>query len=358
MFAVVLAFVLPKFLRHDMNPAIARAKSEFLVVSNKQGDELWRKHIGTGYDLSEGPRWITSHQEEAVTTYDVDGDGSNEVLAIFGWMSHLLNLPIQRGVLCYNADGTERWRYEVHRNVVIGGVPYSDDYRAHLMVVGTFTPEKKPQIVLAASHNPWFPNIILSLDAKAGTLLGEYWHPGVVPCFGRKDLDGDGVEELLFAGQNNRFGRACLLVLDPRNIHGGAPVPKGSVPENIKGGTEKYYVIFPPSDLEQKWVDITNQAIEMTIRADGLIEVVIMEVLQDYRPEMYYYLDSTMTCVRVRGSDHFTAAHKMYEKEGRITRPLNDAFYEDLRRSVLYWNGEKFVTTPTPVKRRNVLAGK
>ncbi len=360
-FAVIVAamvFLIPRLTRHDTNPSYARGKEEFLVVYSKQGDELWRKHIAAGYDLSSGPRWITSHQEQALTTFDVDGDGRNEVLAIFGWMSHSTEVPLQNAIVCFNPDGTERWRYEVHRHIVIGGVSYADDYRVYSMVVGDFERNGNPTVVISVSQNPWFPNILIRLNAKDGSFAGEYWHPGVVPYFERKDLDGDGIEELLFAGQNNRLGRACLVVLDPRKIRGYAPTPKEFIPQNVAQGTEKYYLIFPPTDLDQQWLDVTNQATDLTVRADGLFEVVVLELLQDYRPEVYCYLDSTMTCVRVRGSDHFTAAHRKLEKEGKLKRPLNDAFYEGLRHQVMYWNGDRFVTTPTMVRNHNAIAGK
>jgi hypothetical protein len=356
--AVSLAFVVPQLIRHDTNPAYARAKNEFLIVSNKEGEELWRKHIGADFDASSGPRRITSHQEEATTTYDVDADGRNEVLAVFGWTSHYTQIPLHAAAICFNPDGTQRWRYDVHRTMVIGGVSYADDYRIYLMAVGDFDRDGRPEVILCASHNPWFPNVIIKLDARDGSFISEYWHPGVVNNFAHRDIDGDGVEELLFAGQNNRLGRACLLVLDPRRMQGYAPTPKEFIPQNVPNGSEKFYLLFPPTDLEPGWLDVTNRATELNIRADGLIEVVVLELVKDYQPEVYFYMDSTLTCVRVRGSDHFTAAHKLWEKEGKVSRELNDAFYENLQHRVLYWEGRRFVNKPTRVMKLEAIVKK
>ena len=356
---IVMILLIPRLTHYDRNPSFARARDEFLVVYNKKGDELWRRHIGSGYDAKMAPLWIESYPDHALTTCDVDGDGRNEVLAVFGWVgARWSNSPLLKDVLCFNADGTERWKYEVHRTMVIGGVQYADDYRVSEIMVGDYDRDKHPEVFISASHNPWFPNVIIRLDARDGSFLSEYWHPGGLQFSAQKDLDGDGVDDLLFGGQNNRLGRACVVVFDPRRVEGGAPAPKEYIPQNVSSGSEKYYLIFPPTDLEKGWVDVSNQVSNMTIRSDGLLEVVVWEKLQEFSPEVFYYFDSTMTCVRVRGSDHFTAAHTKLEKEGKLTKTLSEAFYEDLRKSVLYWDGERFVNYPTKVKQSNGIAKK
>jgi hypothetical protein len=318
-------------------------KDEFMVVYNMNGDEVWRKHISWGYDAKgvEGP--VSSYPERALTVYDVDGDGTREVLAVFGWRNlRDPNAPSPNTLLCLNADGSERWRYEVHRNVVIGGEAYSDDYRIYQMIVGDFERGGSPSVIIWASQDPWFPNVIIRLNARDGSYVSEYWHPGTIPHLVQKDLNGDGVSELIMAGQNNRYGRACVLVLDPRRIIGYSPAPAKFIPPGMPKGQELFYVIFPPSDLKDRWVDITNQVAKLENREGGLIEAAVMEPVYDFNAEMYYYLDSTMACVAVRGSDHFTAVHKRYESQGRFKTALNEAYFENLRSNVLYWNGSEF----------------
>ncbi len=353
-----LILLLPKIYTVDSNPAYARAKDEFLITYNKAGDELWRKHIGDEYDVKKGPRWITARPEEALTTVDVDGDGRNEVLTVFGWMAPPVKSAASNSVICFNADGSERWKYEVHRQIVIAGVQYTDDYRVHQVMVGDFDKDNRPDIIISASHNPWFPNVIVRLNPIDGSYVSEYWHPGVVSYFLHKDLDGDGVEELIFAGQNNRLGRACMFVLDPRKITGCAPVPREYVPQGIPNGQELYYVVFPQTDLIKGWVDVTNQVIKSDLRADGSIEIVVLEQIKEYKPEIYYYFDREMRCIRVRGSDHFTAAYTLYKDQGKIKGELTDEYFENLRRNVMYWNGLAFVHEPVKVKHDKEVATK
>ncbi|MEK7251489.1 MAG: hypothetical protein AAB209_13820, partial [Bacteroidota bacterium] len=82
-----LALLAPtKTLFRDSNPAYARAKEEFLVAYSKEGDVLWKKHIGPGYDWEKlSADTVTPRKpDEYLTTIDVDGDGRREVIAIFG----------------------------------------------------------------------------------------------------------------------------------------------------------------------------------------------------------------------------------------------------------------------------------
>ena len=350
--ALALALLVPRMGNGPGTPSYARSTEEFLVTYNDEGDELWRKHIGEGYDGKRMPDWLARYPDRAVTAVDVDGDGTKEILSIFGWISLKgKELPGKNTIRCYNADGSQRWQYDVHRQMTIGGVRYADEYTVNLMLVDDFDRDGRMDVILQATHNPWFPNVLIRLHADDGSFVGEYWHPGAVPYLAQQDLDGDGLQELLFAGQNNRFGRACLLVLDPRTIGGYAPSPPGQIPEGVSPGKERYYILFPSTELEPMWADITNHALDLTTRPNGTIEVVILEPLWDHRPTLYYYFDSSMRCVAVRGSDYFTGAYRQYQREGKIAKPLDDAFYDRLRSNVRYWNGTSFVVQPTAVAR-------
>ncbi len=357
-----LVLLIPRLWTGDSNPAYARPEKEFLVAYNKQGDELWRKYIFKGFSMESPPQWIAEHEGRGLIVRDIDRDGKNEVTGIFGWAYSPYmgaNNPFQNAVVCFEADGRERWRYDLHRNVTIGGVPYSDDY-AFYQIVYEGREDQAAEVVALASHRPWFPNVIVRLDARTGTLKSEYWHNGGLPYYTRKDLDGDGVEELLFGGQNNRLGHASLAVFDPRKIEGHGPAPAGFAPEGMSPGTEKYYLLFPGSDLKKYWADITNEISGVKIMEDGLIQVIVAEKvpfpvkMEGPAPEggtLYFYFDSSMRCVRVRASDAFSGLHGRYRDRGLVTSELNEEYFENLRRGIRYWDGEKFVGEPVMNKR-------
>lgn len=346
--ALVLAFITIRPTL-DKNPAIAQTKDGFLIINNQHGDELWRKYIGANFSFSAAPTFIMYHPERTISMLDVDGDGTNEVACIFGWTS--MQLPINNLLVCYNADGTERWKYEIHRTMTLGGVLYSDQYRFYHMEAGDFTHSGNIEIVAAAHHNSWNPNVLLRLDGKSGKLVSEFWHPGELREFGHKDLGHDGVEDLVYGGQNNRLQHACVTVFDPRTIVGSAPAPEEYYPKEFPAGTEKYYVIFPASDLKQFATDITNEVSGLQISNDRIIEVIVNEPLATYGGTLYYYFDSSLTCINVRPSDSFTAAHNQLERDGKLTTHLDSAYFDALRNGVMYWDGDKFVNRVTMNRR-------
>lgn len=364
-FATVVAalvLVIPRLWTSDRNPAYARPEKEFLVAYNKHGEELWRKYIFKNFVPESMPPWIAEHEDRGVLIRDVDRDGKNEVIGIFGWAYSPYmdpNNPYQNVVVCFEADGSERWRYELHRTVTIGGVRYSDDYGFYQIVHEGYA-DGNADVFTFASHRPWFPNVFVRLDARTGALKSEYWHNGMLPYYAQKDLDGDGIEELLLGGQNNRLMQASLAVFDPRRVEGHGPAPPGFAPEGVTAGTEKYYLLFPGSDLKKYWTDVTNEISGVKIMEDGLIQVVVTErvpypmKMEGWAPDagtLYFYFDSSMRCVRVRASDAFSGLHRRYRDRGLVTSELNDAYFENLRRGIRYWDGEKFVKEPVMNKR-------
>ncbi len=329
----------------DLNPSYARAKDEFLVVYNSRGEEVWRKHIGPEYVATSASGTAGQHPDWINSVADVDGDGKNEVVSIFGVNGYYT--PISNTLQVFNADGTERWKYSFHRQITFGTTPYADDYAFRLETVGDYLRNGSLQIIALAAQFPWIPNAIVMLNARDGTLVSEYWHPGTAARFDHKDIDRDGIDELFFSGKNSFYNRASLLVLDPRAMTGHSPVPEKDNPPGIGQGTEKYYVLFPASDLEKLWLE-SNFANDIQTRESGLIDVVVYEQIPgSMAGELHYYFDSTMTCVRVSGSNSFIDMHQRMEAAGKITGKIDDQYYASLQRGVLYWDGDKLVREPT-----------
>jgi hypothetical protein len=136
-----------KQIKND-NPAYARAKNEFLVVMNNDGQEIWRKHIGIGYDEKST---LGSDFDAYLATADIDGNGKNEVMGIFGFMSSYSSLS--NVVSCFNADGTQRWKSEFHRQLTFNKREIYDDYLFIRMVLGQFGDDRKLRIAAIARHH-------------------------------------------------------------------------------------------------------------------------------------------------------------------------------------------------------------
>jgi len=343
LFSLALLTLAPKDLFKDTNPAYARAKEEYLITYNKEGEVLWKKHIGIGYDID---KLNELKPDEYLTTVDVNGDGKREIIALFR-----IDSPMNRYLICYSADGTERWRYEFRRKMVFGTEAFSDIYDFKSMIVGDFDKDGKTEIIAVASSAGYYPTVILKVDASTGHLLSEYWSSGNINQVAHRDFDGDGVEELFFAGVNNGYDRAMLLVLDPRNFSGHTPAPATHTPHGIPEGTEKYYTLFPRGGLQKVADQKRNNSRALEFLTDSSFMVAVGELVDNkYYVELYHF-NRSMACWKVDWQDLAMALHLKLLAEGKLTRKPDSAYYEELRRGVQYWDGEKFVSGPTMNKR-------
>jgi hypothetical protein len=346
--ALVFATLLIRPMFKDTNPSYARAKDEFLVVYNKEGEELWRKHIGMGFDSQQLLRNLGFEAlDNSVTTADVDNNGTNEVIAVFGWLPQPPSGK-KNAVTCYSSDGSERWTYEFNRKITFGSEEFSNDYRLVTMTVGDFDKNGSVEIVAIAQHIPYYPCAVVRLDANKGILLNEYWHPGVIPRVFSADMDGDGIDELIFGGTSNGFNGSSLLVLDTRMMSGHAPSPPAYTPVGIEKGTEKYYILLPQSDLCKVGPGRRNGVYDLRLTTEHLLEVHTFEVQAEWNPPgLLYYFNTQMSCIRVDANDYFVQEHEKMKKEGKLIKVLDKQYFEELRQSVQYWDGEKFVNEPT-----------
>lgn len=330
----------------DKNPAYARAKEEFLVAYNKDGQELWRKHVGVNYDqdylLSMGLQ-----PESYLATLDVDDDGRNEVVAVYGH----LGSPEKRSVFCYDKDGKERWRYTFRRDMKFGSEVFLDDYSMSRILAGDFDNDGKVEVFALAWHGGYYPSAIIKINAADGAFLDEYWSPGCPMAIAAHDLDGDGITEILVAGQNNGYDKASLAVLDPRFLSGHSPAPPNYKPENVVPASEKYYILFPQSDIHTHVREKRSYVSNIKLQPDGTVLAGVADMHNGVSYSLMYYFSSSMRCVRVDAFDPFVKFHRKLEAEGKLKRPLNAQYFEDLRRGLEYWDGEKFVSEPVMNKR-------
>lgn len=351
---IVAAFVLlvPKLVTTDRNPAYVRAKDEFLIVLNKNGEELWKKYIGPGFDAGVLKVPVSS----LTTVVDVDGDEKREIILMPPHPESSSATTLFRSVVCFSADGDERWRFEFHPKVVFDKESFSDDYEFEAPIaLGDFDKDGQSEIVFAAHHNTWWPSVVGRLNAKDGTILSEYWHPGWIKVF-PEAIDNNAIEEILVAGYNNAFEKSALAVLDSRQAEGHAPATAEYTPESIHESTEMFYALLPNPDLYQS-ASPWPQGSGVSNDSNGLIEVRSGRILPGVKSgdwvgvAVYFYFDSLLNCVKVKAGDDFINYHSRLKKEGKLTKNLDARYFEELRHGVEYWDGEKFVMGPKMNKK-------
>lgn len=347
--AAAFWLMLPSQPIKDTNPEYARAKDEFLVVYNKIGQELWKKYIGVGYDIKDIPDPDINSIGNFLAMMDVNGDHKKEIIAIFGWG---YELPLHNTVLCLNSDGSELWKYEFNRQMKFGDESYPNEYRVTSMIVGDFEMDSKIEVIAVAQHLPYYPTAVFKLDAATGTLQNEYWHSGHISALSHQDIDSDGVEEIFFGGEHNGYNQASLLILDPRLIEGHAPAPPTYTPADLQVGKEKYFLLFPTTDVLVWGTRKRNFVSKIRFTKNNLTEVDILETnIGTTGFGFAYYFNDSLNCIKIGDRDDFEALHRKLESEGKLSNKINEQYYEEYRRGIRYWDGEKFVHTPTMNKR-------
>lgn len=343
--AALLVFLTPRTAVKDANPAYARAKEEFLVVYNANGDELWRKHIGPGYDMK--ALGVTAHGEmpdQYLKTLDVDGDGSREVITTSGVAGELDSNAAK--VLCFRANGSELWKFTQHGEMTFGDRVFDARHVTREFIAGTLGHSRRPNVWVLSVILWYYPVCLTQLSGKDGSITGRYWHSGVIMAFDHYDLDGDGPEEIFMGGQNNGYNLASLAVVDPDVVEGRSPAPPSHSPLGVPPGREKVYILLPRSDVGAFAVESSARVVGVSFPSPRHLMVTVNEDLGSHAVPMLFHFDSTMACTSVEGEAKFVEAHRKLEKERKLKRKLNAEYYEDLRRGVMYWNGREFLKIP------------
>lgn len=349
--AAALMLVVPKIVTIDASPAYLRAKDECLVALNKNGEELWRKLVVPGFDLKTSKTTLTNFS----VLEDVDGDGKKEAVLLSPHPEAPPESYQATSIRCFNADGNDRWIMAYHPVMTFDSVEFSGDYLIQPPLgVRDFDRNGKYSVVFVAHHATWWPAVVGMLDANNGKPIAEYWHPGWVKL-AIKDIDGDGREEILAVGYNNAFKKNVLAVLDPHKSAGHAPAATGFTPKDIEAAAEKFYILLPDPDLFGLSLRLPGENNSGIEESSGLVIRTTRYLTDGKRgdcvAEVFFEFDGHMNCVRVRGGDEFVALHHDLEKAGKLSRKIEEGYFEKMRRGVQYWDGGKFVKEPTMNKK-------
>ncbi len=342
------------------NPTFAEVKNNLLAVYGESGEELWTKpDIGMDdYNMSNS---FLAEPPRPFLIADVDGDGTNEVLTNFYNHKYLYN-GSSNTLVCYSGDGAERWRYTF--SLDLSGVE-NGRMKAINTVISDFAvisgdSTTKPKIFAAICDPSPYPSCIVEIDPIHKTELQHYWHVGQIEKLFATDVDGDGKQELLFAGVNNFENAAFVSALKPDHISGQTSVAfKGFMKEPRV--QELFYCLFPPTKLcllQEKYNSVNRiepQTLSDQPTADleggNMFRVDTREVSsQDMRDGqgIIYALNRQLKVVSVVPYSSFQKAYDEARRAGHTElKPLSTAYYEKLKQSVRYWDGEKFVSKPT-----------
>jgi len=355
---VLLVLIIGKLLYGpiDRNPTAADFVEETMLVKNKYGeilDEIWVGAPTVQYvkALDYPPWWVFS---------DIDHDGLNEVIWLQNRVEQTGNTSM---VFCKSVSkDTLLWRVPLKRMLQF---PYkldvkSDQFIPNNLAIGDFDADGKAEVFVQANHD-FFPSVVMKLNATDGRELGHYIHVGHLSSMKFADLDGDGVTEVLLCGLNNAFRLACLLVLDPRFVAGHSPLAGDYEIAEYQPGLERAYVLIPKTMVgeafryEAKFNNATRIVIE---NASQIFHLIVREEFPRQNPsysmdgvDLFYYFNFDLRTESIGTTDRYDLMAEKLFTEKRISRLPNYEYFEEFKRKIMYWDGEKWQNRPVKNKR-------
>ena len=352
--AMVLALLAVRPVK-DTNPSFASIKDYVLTVYNKEAEVLWRKGMLGIPDRSSEIQVMPNGEQRFLQMGDLDGDGINEILV--SGANRLGSFTLD-SLYCYEHDGSLRWKINSGPIISFGDTTIQQHSIAAIrdILVMKQTAASHPQLFILANELNFSPTKLAELDPKTGKELQAYYNRGGSGPVMSYDLDGDGKAEILLTGINDGFNRAYLSVLDPSDINGHAPVPPRYEPHNVPEAREKYYLLFPRTYFGMHYSNDPYNLPQNVWTTRRKVHFQISETLQEFpikdmNAQVVYSIDSMMRVQSVVAGNGFIKAQEYLLQKGALNKPLLPDYLNKLRDSVLYWDGERFVSSPTRNRR-------
>lgn len=251
----------------------------------------------TTYNLTGHTLWIKEFHTEINVKhiFDLNSDGINEIIIGTG------SIGQNPGYLyVYDSNGNLQFNIKTGNISVYGR---SEIYRIMDILIFDFDYDNNYEILVNSNNDPWYPNRLLILD-NAGSIIGDYWHPGTVETILIADYKNDGSYEIFCGGLNNDYEqgyyRPVFFILDPFNSFGQAPPYMG----NAEHGTELFYKTLDKSKIAPN---------SCSVRSIKQIRDEIEITLSDSR--FYYYNINDMELIRTGVGDSYRFRLEKIEQE-------------------------------------------
>jgi len=302
-----LLFVL---LRREMpgTPVAGRFEFRTLVVSDVAGHELWRHNFPE-------PFRADAYRGRGRTLWfgDIDGDGSTET--VFAYHPEAQG-EAGTSLICFGADGGERWRFTAGRPVSDQTENFDGIYEGTDFAVADFGPRLGRMAVITSHHVTGDPNQVALIDGH-GKVRGEYWHSGHLDSIAISQVDDDGVPEVLLAGVDGARQLATLVVLDAGRFWGASDGAGTRFQLRGLSRAREKAVLWFPRTCVNRLTELYNVARNVRPDGDGY-DVYVQEQPDDGGAAVIYTLARDLSVMRWKMTDRLLALHAALRRQGRI----------------------------------------
>jgi hypothetical protein len=359
MFAASAVFALFTFIWKpimDNNPSYFHYNrtESILEVYNKSDQKLWTIPASNLYGDNDN-----NEDNNSTIIADINGDGMNEVLTCLSLSSEKRE-PVPLKVFAF--DKRLLWKKEFIKPFHYLERQYYNPYFNASPILVFDADNDKQADIFVNTNNRRSPGIVVRLDHE-GSIIGEYWHFGAFGVFNVFDLDGDGKKELITAGLNDtgdtsqtEFGN--IVILDPAKIVGEKKSLNATGFQFPFSDAEIYSLKLPRSDVGIA-LNARNPVNQLQISANNMLHFgMYLENISDrsivspYALEFIFTFD--MRILEVKSTSHIIPFRLKLKEEGKVKGDIDNAYLENLKNSVEYWDGEKWSNQWTKIHHKNM----
>jgi hypothetical protein len=341
----------------DKNPVTVEFGGAEMRLKNQAGHVVDRVSVGENtVRQAQPPR----RRYRAYALHDLTNDGRNEVC----WAQRTYDNPDTPPFVACRAVGadTPLWTMDLTLEVSFPEKPavQADAFGPVGMIVDDLDADGHPELYLTAKHSPYFPSLLLQLDAVTGEETGRYVHPGhlyaepVALDLDQNESDeSGGVQEILVGGTSNAYEQAVFAVLDPRDLSGHGPVTDEYRVAGMDRATERAYLRFPRTKVGQAQRARLSRVRNIRHRAAG--GRIWVEVSDGVRKTqvgknasfLLVHLDYDLHPRSVGTSNGYDRLADSLAQEGDIDAVPDADDFNAYRERIRYWSGRRWVMTPT-----------
>ncbi len=282
---------------------------------------------------------------------DLDGDERNEILTTAKLVGYE-NSMVQHFRIFNEKKELIKDTMFVEQVPFSNGEPYSPYFSVSSMVVRPVSGGRK-EIFISGNSLGRSPTILFRLDYRAN-VIGEYWHFGNMATLQLRDVDGDGKDELLVGGQNDDLQTPlknfpCLVVLNPDKITGKKRSTVSPFFKLDASDAEVNYIRFPVADL-YKPIGLTPSCYRVEPFDDQQFLLLIGTLTSTKEDvNMSFILDKTLKVTDVKSNDVTDRVYASQAKKGIPKGAIDQAYRDDLKQKVRYWDGKVWKKEVTKV---------
>jgi len=342
---ILVIFIFMFFIKNQKTniPSDFRIKGSTLIILDEKGRELWRFDTGLKNLIDESEYRIHFQTKQIdlsngayhfpyLIIKDLNSDGQKEV--IFNALTD--NQLGSRKLYCFSNRGEELWSFQAGKEIKFGSTTFSPDYWIKGFLAEDLDGDGNDEIFIICNNRYYAPTQFVVLDSE-GNSIGTYWNYGRLADVNFIDINDNGQREILLCGMNNEFESPGIIVFELNSIKGGSPGKSTTFWQDVEKGTEKYYLIFPRTDVDKSY--FANDSFK-TIDNLSNNRLAVTTI----NSNISYELDYNLTLLDIRISHSFKKLYNKALSEGIIITDINDQ-KNKLAENILYFNGEKWIVT-------------